>query len=357
MEDSVLPHYSTLLGRVLLLGNFLSAHGGSRGVCEDLALRLRGRGWEVSVASSQPQRVLRLLDMCLTVWRARKRYDVAQIDVFSGPAFLWAEAVVGVLRLLGKPSVLTLHGGNLPRFAQRWPGRVRRLLASAAAVTTPSRYLLEQMAPYRSGIILLPNALDLSQYHPRPLAQPVYPRLIWLRAFHRIYNPVLAAQVIDRLCHEWPDIHLTMVGPDKGDGIFQEFERFVADRGLGAHVTCVGGVPKAEVSAWLQRGDIFLNTTNVDNTPVSVIEAMACGRCVVSTNVGGIPYLLEHETDALLVPPDDPDAMADAVRRTLTEPELAENLSRNARRKAEQFDWETILPQWERLLTEVAQRG
>lgn len=341
---------------VLLLGNFLSAHGGSRGVCEELALRLQGRGWEVSAASSRPQRTLRLLDMCLTTWRARKRYEVAQVDVFSGPAFLWAEAVVGVLRLLGKPFVLTLHGGSLPRFAQRWPGRVRRLLASAAAVTTPSRYLLEQMAPYRNEIILLPNALDISQYHPRPLAQPTRPRLIWLRAFHHIYNPVLAAQVIDRLRHEWPDIHLTMVGPDKGDGAFQQFQCFVTDHGLGAHVTCVGEVSKAEVPAWLQRGDIFLNTTNVDNTPVSVIEAMACGLCVVSTNVGGIPYLLEYETDALLVPPSDPDAMAAAVHRILTEPELAENLSRNARRKAEQFDWETILPQWERLLTEVAQR-
>ncbi|RIK26321.1 MAG: glycosyl transferase family 1, partial [Chloroflexi bacterium] len=132
--------------------------------------------------------------------------------------------------------------------------------------------------------------------------------------------------------------------------------RFVGDNNLQAHVSYIAGVPKEEVPAWLQRGDIFLNTTNVDNTPVSVIEAMACGLCVVRTNVGGIPYLLDHEQDALLVPPNDPDAMADAVRRILTEPGLAERLSRNARRKAEQFDWETILPQWERLLTEVAQR-
>lgn len=342
---------------VLLLGNFLSAHGGSRGVCEDLALRLRARGWQVSTASAHPQRIPRLFDMCFTAWRARHRYTVAQVDVFSGHAFLWAEAVTGMLRLLGKPYILTLHGGNLPRFAQRWPGRVRRLLRSAAVVTTPSRYLLEQMAPYRADVLLLPNALDLSHYVLRRFDRPVQPRLVWLRAFHSIYNPILAAQVMARLRQEWPDVHLTMVGPDKGDGTLQKFQRFVTDNGLDAHLTYAGGVPKAEVPAWLQRGDIFLNTTNVDNTPVSVIEAMACGLCVVSTNVGGIPYLLEHETDALLVPPNDPGAMADAVRRILTEPELAERLSRNARRKAEQFDWGTILPQWERLLTEVAQRG
>jgi glycosyltransferase involved in cell wall biosynthesis len=84
---------------------------------------------------------------------------------------------------------------------------------------------------------------------------------------------------------------------------------------------------------------------------------MACGLCVVSTNVGGIPYLLEHEQDTLLVPSDDPAAMATAVRRLLTEPDLAERLSRNARQKAEQFDWSIVLPQWEALLISVMTRN
>jgi glycosyltransferase involved in cell wall biosynthesis len=77
---------------------------------------------------------------------------------------------------------------------------------------------------------------------------------------------------------------------------------------------------------------------------------MACGLCIISTNVGGIPYLLEHEHDALLVPPDDPAAMAGAVRRLFTEEGLAERLSCNARRKVEQFDWLNVLPQWEAIL-------
>jgi len=59
---------------------------------------------------------------------------------------------------------------------------------------------------------------------------------------------------------------------------------------------------------------------------------------------------LKDDHDALLVQPDDSAAMATAVRRILTEPGLAERLSRNARVKAEQYDWSVILPQWERLL-------
>jgi glycosyltransferase involved in cell wall biosynthesis len=101
----------------------------------------------------------------------------------------------------------------------------------------------------------------------------------------------------------------------------------------------------------LNRADIFLNTTNVDNNPVSVAEAMACGLCIVSTDVGGMTYLLDHETNALLVRPDDPEAMADAVQRILSDSDLAARLSSNARRKAEGFDWEAVLPRWRNLLT------
>jgi glycosyltransferase involved in cell wall biosynthesis len=81
---------------------------------------------------------------------------------------------------------------------------------------------------------------------------------------------------------------------------------------------------------------------------------MACGLCIVSTNVGGLPFLLENEHDSLLVPPDDPAAMARAIRRILTEPGLSKRLSFNARSKVEAFDWSKILPQWEKLLAAVA---
>ena len=84
---------------------------------------------------------------------------------------------------------------------------------------------------------------------------------------------------------------------------------------------------------------------------------MAGGMCIVSTEVGGIPFLLEDGYDALLVPPDEPLAMARAIRRILTEPGLAQQLSFNARRKVEEFDWSKILPQWEDLLAGVYRLG
>jgi glycosyltransferase involved in cell wall biosynthesis len=339
---------------VLVIGYFLSSSLGVRSVCEDLAAQLAVSQWPVFTASEKRGRLSRLLDMISTAWCKRHEYTVAQIDVFTGLAFLWAEVVCQILHWVDKPYILTLHGGNLPVFAQRWPRRVRRLLCSAAVITTPSRYLLANMAHYRADLLLLPNALDLATYNFKQREQP-QSHLIWLRAFHFIYNPTLAVKVLVRLKVDFPDIDLTMIGPDKRDGSLQATRQMAQELDIADRIKLPGKIAKTKVPDWISKGDIFLNTTNVDNTPISVLEAMACGLCVVSTNVGGIPYLLEHGHDALLVPPDNPEAMAAAVRRILTEPGLAERLSRNARRKAEQFDWSIILPQWEALLTSVAE--
>jgi glycosyltransferase involved in cell wall biosynthesis len=340
---------------ILLVGNFLSSTHCTRSVCEDLATRLASQGRMILTTSNQPIRFLRLLDMVTTVWNKRSEYTVASVDTYSGLAFVWAEVVCLVLRFIGKPYVLTLHGGNLPEFAASWPRRVGHLLRSAAAVTTPSRYLLERMKPFRSDLQLIPNSVELDGYSFKPRAVP-QPRLVWLRAFHKIYNPCLAVRAISLLREDFPGIQLRMLGPDKGDGSLQAVLRTARELGIADHLFVLGPIPKTEVPKALRESDVFLNTTNVDNTPMSVLEAMASGLCVVSTNVGGIPYLLKHDHDALLIPPDDPTLMAGAIRRILTEPGLAERLSRNARLKAEQFGWRVISPQWEDLFSGFSAR-
>ena len=173
---------------LLLIGNFLSLTLGARGACEDLAWQLSQAGWQVITASHRPRRLARLMDMVTTAWRRRREYEVACVEVYSGKAFFWAEAVCLVLRLAAKPYVLNLHGGALPSFARRWPGRVIRLLKSAVAVVTPSPYLFAEMKPYRQDVRIIPNGLNLQSYPPKIRVRP-QPHLVWLRAFHTIYNP------------------------------------------------------------------------------------------------------------------------------------------------------------------------
>ena len=107
---------------------------------------------------------------------------------------------------------------------------------------------------------------------------------------------------------------------------------------------------KTDWIKYAQDFDIFINTTNVDNTPVSVIEAMALGLPIVTTNVGGIPYLLEDEKEALLVPSDNVNAMKQAIISLLENPDKTKSLSQNGRKKVEKFDWEVVKKQWVEIL-------
>lgn len=337
---------------VLLVGNHLSHSGQNRSVGEELAIRLNQHAWKTILVSRKLNKPTRLCDMLWTIIKLHKFYTIAAVDVFSGLAFIWAFLCAGLLKLQDKPLVLILHGGNLPEYASRYPKRVKRLFAWADIVVAPSSYLKQELAIYRADIRMIPNGLEINQFSYRLVETPKY-KLVWLRAFHQIYNPSLAPKIMKTLKDQKLDFYLVMVGPDKGDGSLQAMLRTAQELDVSDRIEIVRGVPKKQVPEMLAQGDIFLNTTNFDNTPVSVIEAMASGCCIVSTNIGGIPYLLEDGVDALLVSPDDPDAMAKAVKRIIAEPGLAKILSANARHKAEQFDWSVILPQWEALFEEV----
>ena len=138
-----------------------------------------------------------------------------------------------------------------------------------------------------------------------------------------------------------------MVGPFKDDSI-ETCKAYAAKHNLP--VTFTGGMPKADWLEYAQDFDIFINTTNVDNTPVSVIEAMALGLPVVTTNVGGIPYLLKDQKEALLVPPDNVPAMTQAIISLLKNPQKTRSLSQTGRKKVEAFDWEVVKEKWVEIL-------
>jgi L-malate glycosyltransferase len=152
---------------------------------------------------------------------------------------------------------------------------------------------------------------------------------------------------------QYPDAHLTMVGPEM-DGGLRECESLAAELGVGSHVEFIGRVPKSTVPEFGNKCDIFLNPTFVDNTPVSTVEAMAMGMCIVATTAGGLPYLLRDGETALLVTPGNDEEMAAAMLKILENPSLAERLSQNARSAAEEMDWRAITPRWVDIIQAVA---
>jgi glycosyltransferase involved in cell wall biosynthesis len=342
--------------RLLMVGSFAPGPGVNPAVGETLAAKLMEQGHSVIQVSRERSRMAKLWDMVATAWKERRRYECAYVEVYSGAAFLWAEAVTLALRLARKPYVLALHGGNLPRFLQRRPARARRLLSSGNRVVAPSKYLASQLRPHRPDIRLIPNGLDLANYPYRQRVR-VRPRLVWLRAFHSIYHPLMAVEILRILAGEFDDATLLMLGPAKTPKVLQDCIAAAERYGISRQVHFGGAVMKADVGRWLQQGDIFLNTTNYDNAPVTLMEAMACGLPVVTTDAGGVPYIVEHERNGLLSGRRDAPAMSANVRRLLLENGLAARLSAAGREFAESLDWAKILPRWEDVFQDLARQA
>ena len=105
------------------------------------------------------------------------------------------------------------------------------------------------------------------------------------------------------------------------------------------------------------EADIYLNSSEIDNMPLSIIEAFSCGTPVVTTDPGGIPYILENERTGLLVPQRDPEALAAAAMRLLEDPALAGRVIANARAECERYTWEATRDQWVDLYTGLAKRS
>lgn len=314
------------------------------------AEHLAQAGYSVMSVSHHPNRYMRLLDIMWTLLSKQNMIDIQVLQIFCGPSFV----VEDVASLLGKLShkkiVMVLHGGDMPRFARRFPNWTRRVLQRADRIITPSAYLKRELAWLGFPMQIILNVIDFSHY-PYRHRSTLRPRLFWMRSFHEIYNPEMAVRVVEHLRPLVPDIHLTMAGSDKG--LLEPMRSLAQERGLRQQITFPGFLDFAGKIRAGEENDIYINTNRIDNMPVSILETCAMGMPVVATEVGGIADLLTHEETGLLVPDNDDLAMAQAIQRLLNDAQLAERLSTNGRKLAEQCAWERIKPQWEQVFADL----
>jgi glycosyltransferase involved in cell wall biosynthesis len=157
----------------------------------------------------------------------------------------------------------------------------------------------------------------------------------------------MAIEVLKELKNTYPKAILCMIGPDK-DGTLEDVKQLINKYHLNESVEITGVLSKNEWHKKSKEFDIFINTTNIDNTPVSVIEAMALGLPVVSTNVGGMPYLIQYNVDGVLVEKNNPSVMTKEICKIVSMKNSS--LAENARKKVENFDWSVVRDLWIKLL-------
>ncbi|MGV7105408.1 glycosyltransferase family 4 protein [Flavobacterium sp. U410] len=333
--------------KLLYLGNKLSKHGLNATTVETLGKAFQSEGYDVVSVSEKKSFLFRILDMALACLFQRNMAFVL-IDTYSTKAFWYTVICSQICRLRNLRYIPILHGGNLPERLVKNPKLCRLVFSHAYRNAAPSNYLKNSFEEAGfTNVLYIPNSIEIDKYSFKKRTV-FHPKLLWVRAFAEIYNPQMAVSVLHKISAVYPDALLTMVGPDK-EGIQHEVERLAKD--LNVKVQFTGKLTKEEWWKLSEDYDFFINTTHFDNTPVSVMEAMALGLCVVSTNVGGLPYLLEHERDSILVPDNEINEMAEKIVALMQKPFEAEQLTLNARSKAEQWDWRIIKEAWNRLFS------
>lgn len=333
--------------RILYIGNNLSNPTFTATYISFFSEVLKQEGYWVKTASSKDNKALRLVEMLSVIWANRQETDTVLIDTYGAQNFYYAYCVGKLCQQLKLPYVPILHGGNLPARLEKTKKLSRSLFGNARVNIAPSHFLYDIFhAEGFQNLKIIPNSITLSNF-PFKERERFEPKLLWVRRFQERYNPMMSVKVFEKLAQKYPEAELCMVGPEK-DGSLARCEQYARKHDLD--VTFPGKLRKKEWAALASEYDLFLNSTNIDNTPISVIEAMALGLPVISTDVGGMPQLIDHGKDGLLVPENDVDAMVLAVEDLLHNQQKAREIALAARKKVEAFDWEIVKEQWKDVL-------
>jgi len=336
------------LKKILYIGNKLKQSQNTLTTIDTLSENLKNEGYIVITTSDKKSQLLRLLDMLWHIIKYRTEIDYVLIDTYSTLNFYYAYSCSQLCRFFKLKYIPILHGGNLPNRLKTSPVMCRHIFSNAYKNISPSKYIKTQFENFGfSNIICIPNVIEIEKYSFK-LRVINKPKLLWVRAFADIYNPKLAVQLMKDLKDSNIEAELCMVGPDKDGSLGQV--KALAEK-LQVEVKLTGKLSKEEWIGLSKDYNIFINTTNVDNMPVSVIEAMALGLPVISTNVGGLPFLINDLVSGILVEPNETEGFKNAVLQLMANGILVKELSNNARKKVEQFDWQVIKHIWFSMLT------
>ena len=262
----------------------------------------------------------------IRLWRASGGADIIHAHLASYWGFYLPMIAVALVRQLrGVPVVASYHGGKAAEFVPANRRTVLPLLKRLDALIASSAFTGRVFEGLGLRPVIIPNVVELEHYQPNPpghgssrLASPDKPALLWIKSMDSAGNPSLMVEAFARVHQALPGATLKMIG----DGVLRE-EAQAQAKTLDAPIDFAGRVSYTMLKESYAQADVFVISSAVDNQPCTLIEASACGIPVVATAVGGIPDMVHDGVDALLTPPGDAAALADAVLRVVQQPELA----------------------------------
>ncbi len=289
--------------------------------------------------------LFRLVPYLWHAWCLAGRVNVIHMMANSGWSWqLYSAPVIWAGWLRGTPVIVNYRGGEADSYLRKSFGRVKPTLDRASFVVVPSDFLKEVFAQFAVTTRVIPNIIDPERFKPESRRQANESfTLIATRNLEPIYGLDTAIKAVAIARESIPNVRLKIAGsgPQR-----KQLEALVDDLELGEHIEFIGRLGSTEIVSLYQSADGLLNPTTVDNMPNSLLEALACGVPIISTDVGGVPYIVRHEHTALLVPPGDAQQMADAIKRLFADPELRRKLVSAGLAEVRQYAWPEVRSQW-----------
>ena len=345
--------------RVLLVAPSLTILGGQAVAAQRLLERLRAvPGLEVGFLPHDPRTnaLLRLLQRVkyvrtvatslayvTSLIRTIPRYDVVHVFAASYWSFLLAPTpAILIGKWLGKRVVVNYRSGEAEDHLRRWSRTAIPTLHRADAVVTPSGFLVDVFARFGVRAESISNFVDEEAVRRRPRTT-LAPVFLSNRNFQGLYNVPCVLRAFAIIQRRIPAARLIVIGDGPQRAHVHDTARALELR----NVQFVGAVPPTEMGRWYDQADVYLNASDIDNMPNSIIESFACGLPVVTTRAGGIPYVVQHERNGLLVDLGDHEALAAAALRLLDDPALAQRLIAEGLRDVEQqYTWGAVSDRW-----------
>ena len=260
---------------------------------------------------------------------------------------LWTVPALIAGKLYGKKTIVNYRDGqaeihlNTHRIA-------KPTLLWADVIVTPSEFLVDVFRRYGIKARSIVNVIDTTPflYRQRSKLRPI---IMTNRMLEPLYNVDCILRAFSRVQQRYPDATLTIAH----HGFLQpELERHAAGLGL-RNCRFIGKVAIADIPKLYDDADLYVMTPNIDNMPGTLLECMASGIPIVSTNAGGIPYVVEDGKTALLVGVDDDEGVARQIFRLLEDTSMVRSITGAARREVEKYRGEPVRDQWIALYREV----
>lgn len=350
--------------RVAIVGPLAPPAGGMAAQTKQLCARLIAEGIDAEVVRTNPpwrprfvagvrgvRALFRFIPYLWRLWCASGRCNVVHVMANSGWAWhLSAAPAVCIGKLRRRRVVVNYRGGLAEPFLERSAAWIRPTMRMADAIVVPSGFLRAVFARFGIETMIVPNVVDTALFSPGGSAPgeraKESPHVVMTRNLEPIYDVATGLRAFAKLRESKPAARLSVAGdgPERA-----ALETLAREFGVANSVVFRGSLSRDEIAALYRSATLMLNSSVADNTPNALIEAMACGIPIVSTDAGGIRFLVRDRETALLCPTRDVDALARAMLEVLDDLSLAAGLAANGREAVRGCTWDAVFPLWMRV--------